>query len=660
MRWSERVRRIARTRLGQLAGAIVAAWLILFVLPRLYHLLLPVNSEFLFQEARKIAESVQPAGNRAMARTHIARALVHAGQVNRARRFAAQAPLEGQLFALHEMGHALLDQNRLDDALELARDIHRRFGSFHASNAMISSDSLFQRLAKALLAAGRHQEALEVVQMLKSDNELMQSNPQVVSDYLRVVALHAVENGHLDTALEAIRAIPKREDITMPWYWLSLQAAKQGDWQIAAEWLQNYNKDFGLDERLFREGHKALPPSWRRDVERVNRLARSGQQQRALHLVETSLRRYLLQHTEKTIHYDELTHLAAHLTQSLPVDAARAMLERLPVRRYKCAATHIEAGIVWGLALAGRIHDLERALPTITDPYLQQDAYRLLLWSAMRHGGFAQVEKQLRLIPDASRKVFCLELAIHFALQGRTREAQRLLQAIEWSRLEQMVVQQMSNLNQPPLLPTELSQPLYRVVGSEPLAWMFLLEVGHLDMPRVIIARPQDRLHILQAALDAAEYHILKQRDVNRYHDLLLIVRHKQQSPDARLEIFIDYVLQEMTQQALYQRFYDPLLGEAAQSYEDAEWYYPRQKYLVYAASAAAQTGRLREAERLRREAGRVDHTLNTVYEAGYAVGLAVRGHFRAAAWRARGIPDPAWRAYALAEIAAEMKKRGM
>jgi hypothetical protein len=660
MRWSERVRRIARTRLGQLAGAIVAAWLILFVLPRLYHLLLPVNSEFLFQEARKIAESVQPAGNRAMAMAHIARALVHAGQVNRARRFAAQAPLEGQLFALHEMGHALLDQNRLDDALELARDIHRRFGSFHASNAMISSDSLFQRLAKALLAAGRHQEALEVVQMLKSDNELMQSNPQVVSDYLRVVALHAVENGHLDTALEAIRAIPKREDITMPWYWLSLQAAKQGDWQIAAEWLQNYNKDFGLDERLFREGHKALPPSWRRDVERVNRLARSGQQQRALHLVETSLRRYLLQHTEKTINYDELTHLAAHLTQSLPVDAARAMLERLPVRRYKCAATHIEAGIVWGLALAGRIHDLERALPTITDPYLQQDAYRLLLWSAMRHGGFAQVEKQLRLIPDASRKVFCLELAIHFALQGRTREAQRLLQAIEWSRLEQMVVQQMSNLNQPPLLPTELSQPFYRVVGSEPLAWMFLLEVGYLDMPRVIIARPQDRLHILQAALDAAEYHILKQRDVNRYHDLLLIVRHKQQSPDARLEIFIDYVLQEMTQQALYQRFYDPLLGEAAQSYEDAEWYYPRQKYLVYAASAAAQTGRLREAERLRREAGRVDRTLNTVYEAGYAVGLAVRGHFRAAAWRARGIPDPAWRAYALAEIAAEMKKRGM
>jgi len=88
--------------------------------------------------------------------------------------------------------------------------------------------------------------------------------------------------------------------------------------------------------------------------------------------------------------------------------------------------------------------------------------------------------------------------------------------------------------------------------------------------------------------------------------------------------------------------------------------YYPRQKYLVYAASAAAQTGRLREAERLRREAGRVDRTLNTVYEAGYAVGLAVRGHFRAAAWWARGIPDPAWRAYALAEIAAEMKKRGM
>jgi hypothetical protein len=662
MRWSERVRRIARTRLGQLAGAIVAAWLILLVLPRLYHLLLPVNSEFLFQEARKIAESVQPAGNRAMAMAHIARALVHAGQVNRARRFAAQAPLEGQLFALHEMGHALLDQNRLDDALELARDIHRRFGSFHASNAMISSDSLFQRLAKALLAAGRHQEALEVVQMLKSDNELMQSNPQVVSDYLRVVALHAVENGHLDTALEAIRAIPKREDITMPWYWLSLQAAKQGDWQIAAEWLQNYNKDFGLDERLFREGHKALPPSWRRDVERVNRLARSGQQQRALHLVETSLRRYLLQHTEKTINYDELTHLAAHLTQSLPVDAARAMLERLPVRRYKCAATHIEAGIVWGLALAGRIHDLERALPTITDPYLQQDAYRLLLWNAMRHGGFAQVERWLRLIPDAYKEGVQLELAVQLAQQGRPREAQRLLQPIELPSLEDKVAKRFTRLNQPPFMfPTELSQSIYRLVKSEPQAMWWLISAGwHHNFPTVATTRPQDQLIILQAALSIAHHHILKQHDVSRYHDLLLIVRHKQQSPDARLEIFIDYVLQEMTQQALYQRFYDPLLGEAAQSYEDAEWYYPRQKYLVYAASAAAQTGRLREAERLRREAGRVDRTLNTVYEAGYAVGLAVQGHFRAAAWRARGIPDPAWRAYALAEIAAEMKKRGM
>ena len=86
MRWSERVRRIGRTRLGQLAGVMAALWLIFFVLPRIYHLLLPVNSEFLLEEARKSAESVQPAGNHAIATAHIARALIHAGQVNRATR----------------------------------------------------------------------------------------------------------------------------------------------------------------------------------------------------------------------------------------------------------------------------------------------------------------------------------------------------------------------------------------------------------------------------------------------------------------------------------------------------------------------------------------------------------------------------------------------
>jgi hypothetical protein len=112
---------------------------------------------------------------------HTSRALIHAGQVSQARAFAENAPLEARLFALHEIGHALLDQSQLDDALEVAHYIHRQFGFFHASNEMISSASLFQRLAKALLAAGRCQEALEVVQMLKSDHKLMQSNSQVVS-----------------------------------------------------------------------------------------------------------------------------------------------------------------------------------------------------------------------------------------------------------------------------------------------------------------------------------------------------------------------------------------------------------------------------------------------------------------------------------------------
>ncbi|MCS7064710.1 MAG: hypothetical protein NZL85_00400 [Fimbriimonadales bacterium] len=103
-------------------------------------------------------------------------------------------------------------------------------------------------------------------------------------------------------------------------------------------------------------------------------------------------------------------------------------------------------------------------------------------------------------------------------------------------------------------------------------------------------------------------------------------------------------------------------MGEAALAYreDDPSWSdYARQKYLMHTAAAAAQAGRLQEAERLRREAGRVDWHLNAIYEAGYAIGLAKKGEFHAAARWARGVADPSWRTYALAEVAAELKKRG-
>jgi hypothetical protein len=47
-------------------------------------------------------------------------------------------------------------------------------------------------------------------------------------------------------------------------------------------------------------------------------------------------------------------------------------------------------------------------------------------------------------------------------------------------------------------------------------------------------------------------------------------------------------------------------------------------------------------------------------YRAGYAVGLAKRGRFREAVRMARRLPYAEYRVHALANIAAELKQRGL
>ena len=47
-------------------------------------------------------------------------------------------------------------------------------------------------------------------------------------------------------------------------------------------------------------------------------------------------------------------------------------------------------------------------------------------------------------------------------------------------------------------------------------------------------------------------------------------------------------------------------------------------------------------------------------YRAGYAIGLAKRGRFREAVRLARRLPYAVYRVHALANIAAELKQRGM
>ncbi|MCS7301399.1 MAG: hypothetical protein NZ556_07590 [Fimbriimonadales bacterium] len=650
-----------------LIGAAIL--LLLWMLPRLYRELLPVNSRSMMREARATAEAIEPAGNRAVAMAHIARALVHADDLRGARQFAQNAPLEVQPFAWHAIGHALLDTNRLDDALEVARHIHRQYGSYHArqnvaghqvvDDDLPNSALLFQRLIRALIEAGRFNDALEVVRMLQADKQAKDKIPL----YLRSIVRRAAEVDQFGAAARAMDQSPQEALDLLLGLRLARLALQAGDYDRAEQWLQRL-EELPSTERNLLDGDISapLPPEWEDRVRQVNALAQRGQTARALTLAERTLRDYLNRHDPSTIDFKLLARLTARLTAPLPSDATQRMLNRLPVERYERAKVHLETGFCYGLALSGRERELEQFLAALNDPWIANRARELLILSMAAQGRTAQVRRLLSQVesPIAQERLR-LEAALRYARTGRVQEARQLLQMAPSPSMAQRLRRALESLQQPPLaLPAELIEPIYALIHHDELAFE---TAAVFWQPEKIIASESTLHELLAGVISLAAYNILQLHEADYYPYLLQVLRCQQRLGAEKLGIQISYTLQEMTKQAVYQRFYDPLLGEAALAYSaqnDPRWSdVARRKYLMYAAAAAAQVGRLQEAERLRREAGRVDWYLNAIYEAGYAVGLARKGEFRAAARWARGIADPSWRTYALAGVAAELKKRG-
>jgi hypothetical protein len=68
----------------------------------------------------------------------------------------------------------------------------------------------------------------------------------------------------------------------------------------------------------------------------------------------------------------------------------------------------------------------------------------------------------------------------------------------------------------------------------------------------------------------------------------------------------------------------------------------------------------LEDAEAILRAAPAYPEYDMDAYRAGYAIGLAKRGRFREAVRMARRLPYAEYRVHALANIAVELKRRGL
>ncbi len=650
-----------------LAG-IGAGVLILWLLPRLYTELLPVNSAALLREARAAALTAEHDSHRVAAIAHLARAPAHSGDLQLAQRFTQTMPSDLQLLLYQEMAHALLDQNQLSEALQFARELDQlwlrspRRSQYDtiADTSMLLPAYLFQRLTQTLIAEGRLEEAADALLMLPHYAKAHSS----IDAYRYLFLYRAAQAGQYEPARRVLKALPIKESSHIPWLQLAALAVQKGDWQAAERWIQQYEKRelTGYDDTVALQG-KPLPLEWMARLRPVERLARSGRTGDALRLAERTLRHYLRTSHPDTIDYDLLMRTALHLTTLLPADALRSMLQRLPTERYECAETHLWSGFALGLAMAGRRRELERTLPALPDAATRQKVSQLLLLTLARKGDADEIERQLQTMPERSsiKPALRMELALRYARAGQCAKAQPHLQAILTDH-ERHLRQWLESVQQPPMrLPAHLIQPLTTLITTEPEAWYYFLPPGSWGFVLAQYIPTHTWLEQIDTQLSLAVYNVVRRRDLKNYPTILSLVRHWQQLDGSNPRLDITYTLQEITEQGLLQRFYDPQLSEAALAYrEDTDWNdWNRREHLIYAAAMAAQAQRFQEAERLRQEAGWMGAGYHAIYEAGYAVGLARQGRFRQAARQARSISSPVWRAYALAEVAAELKRRG-
>ena len=505
--------------------------------------------------------------------------------------------------AQHEIIRALIEKGELTRALQMARE-HLQLGNYRHcwSSSSNAREYLYWYLADELLAAGRLEDAWTVMGWITN----LGSSYQVSEPY-QLVARRAVEAGRVDLALQALRQIPAyhAEAETL----LVVRALlQQGQTPRAFELLSRQIQQAGGKDHMTR-----LPAALEATVQQVAQLARAGRTNAAAQLAEQTLQRYLRTHTQKTVSYDRLYTLAARFTEHLPPATMERIIRRLPTDEYECAATNMHSGYIIGLLNAGRWSDLARALETPSG------------------------HSELPHIPRAWL------IVAGYLQTGEVEQAQAWLQSSPLLDKRRTVRDGLQALRQQiPSLTPEVSDAMER------LATEWVLGAYFLFLPLKGTGGS-----VRDAVVDGADttaYPVIVAGSRRHFGDAATltawILREGSRNP------LVDTLLYET---AFHLGLDHPKLDELLRVSD------PRDTtYWAKGLAAVAQAGRLEDAEAILRAAPAYPEYDMEAYRAGYAIGLAKRGRFREAVRMARRLPYAEYRVYALANIAAELKKQGM
>lgn len=578
----------------------VVGVMLLFLSPWLVRELLPLSSDALFQEAR--AELGAARARYPNAAAAYVRALVLAGNIAEAQVFVQSLPQNAKPCVQHELIRALIDSGELNRAFQLARE-HLRMGNYQHcwSSGGGAREYLYWYLADELLAAGRLEDAWTAIGWIRDSG----SNYQVPEPYKRLVR-RLVAAGRVDLALQALQQIDA--DYTDAETLLVVQALlEQGQSQRALDFLSRQ-----IRRVRQKDDTVPLPAALEATVQQAARLARAGRSDAAAQLAEQMLQRYLRTHTQKTISYDTLYTLAARFTEHLPAATMERILRRLPTDKYECAATHLRGGYIIGLLNAGRWSDLARVLETPTE------------------------HSELPHIPRAWL------IVAGYLQAGKVEQAQAWLQASPAPDPKRTVREELQGLRQQlPSLTPEASDAIERLANE------WVLSVPFLFSDKVADGSVRD---IVVSMTDLAVHSVIAAGSRRRFGDAVTLTAWSMRE-GAERTLNGSLIYEAAFCLGLDHPQLDTLL-RISDPNDTVYW--------MKGLAAVAQAGRLEDAEAILRAAPSVPQYDTEAYRAGYAVGLAKRGRFREAVRMARRLPYAEYRVHALANIAVELKRRGL
>ena len=573
---------------------------LLFLLPWLVRELRPLSSDALFHEARAELGATRARSPKAAA--VYVRALVLAGNADKAQAFVQSMPQDAKPCVQHELIRALIDIGELNRAFQLARE-HLRMGNYQHcwSGSSNVRECLYWYLADELLAAGRLEDAWTVIGWIMDSG----SSYQVPEPY-KLLVHRLVEVGRVDLALQALQQIDA--DYTHAETLLAVQALlEQSQAQRALDFLSRQIRRVRQKDDTVR-----LPAALEATVRQAAQLARAGRSDAAAQLAEQTLQRYLRTHTQNTINYDTLYTLAARFTEHLPAATMERILRRLPTDKYECAATHLRSGYIIGLLNAGRWSDLVRVLETPSGhselPHIPR-AW-LIVAGYLQAGKVEQAQAWLQASPAPDPK-----RTVREGLQG--------------------LRQQLSNLT------PEVSDAIER------LATEWVLGVPLLFSNKIADDSVRDTVVGL---VDFAANSVIVAGSRRRFGDAVALTAWSMREGGERT--LNDSLIYEA---AFYLGLDYPQLDTLLRISDPNDTV-----YWTKGLAAVAQAGRLEDAEAILRAASSTPQYGMDVYRVGYAIGLAKRGRFREAVRTARRLPYAEYRVHALANIAAELKQRGM